>query len=193
MLQVQPTITWPEIDAALCAEFPGLLTPDRRVIETVLKSYAEVDEGGIWHLRENDIAANRQRDIAEMEKLLQATGERLGFTVQTGEPLVWKHALNNSDLHFYLIASTVLSRVLDAADHRPEEGVLVLPGGRAELFMYKRDRDPRLSYRLDGGWRILKFRHVRRMGESKSLSVENLASYLALDPITHDEAQLPLL
>ncbi|MBN2044089.1 MAG: hypothetical protein JW757_03635 [Anaerolineales bacterium] len=193
LLQAQPVISWAEIDAALCEQFPGLLTPDQRLIRMILTSYAEQDQSGNWHLRANDIAASRQKDITEIEQLLCSTGERLGFTVKKGEPLIWEHALNQSDLHFYLIASTVLSRILDAADHRPEEGVVVLPGGRAGLVMYKRERDPRLSYRLDGGWRILKFRHVRRMWESKSLSEKNLASYLVLDPIAHDEAQLPLL
>jgi hypothetical protein len=193
LLQEKLSLTWAEADTTLCAEFPGLLTPDRELIETILKSYAEQDISDVWHLRLSDVSATRRQDLSEVENLLLGTGKRLGFNVRAGEPLVWEKALNGADLHFYLIASTVLTRILAAAAHRPEQGVLVLPGGRAELVMYKRERDPRLSYRLDGGWRFLKFRHVRRMGESDSLSAENLASYLALDPITHDEAQLPLL
>ncbi|MFN2144781.1 MAG: hypothetical protein ACK2T7_05480, partial [Anaerolineales bacterium] len=193
LLQERPTRTLTDLDATLCREFPGLLTPERQLIGKVLESYAEEVSPDTWQLRGNDAAAARRQDVTEIEALLLETGKRLGFQVEQGDSLVWEKALNGSDLHFYLIASSVLTRVLDGADHRPEEGVVVLPGGRAELVMYKREQDPRLNYRLDGGWHFLKFRHARRMAESDSLTPENLASFLALDPITSDEAQLPLL
>ena len=193
LLQEGRSLDWTQIDRTLCAEFPGLQTPDRQLIHTILQSYAAQDTDGNWLLRENDTAASRREDVAAMIQLLAQTGERLGLTVRREKVLVWEAALNGQDLHFTVIASAMLARILDAAEHAPEQGVIVLPGGRAELVMFKRERDPRLSYRLDGGWRFLKYRHVRRMAESESVSMENLASYLTLDPITVDEAQMPLL
>jgi hypothetical protein len=96
------------------------------------------------------------------------------------------------DLHFHVMASAVLG-TLAAESKEPDQRVIVLPGGRAELVLYKRQRDPRLNYLLEGGWQFLKFRHVRRMAESEAVNQDNLASYFSLDPLTHDEAQLPLL
>jgi hypothetical protein len=193
LLQESRPLAWAEIDRTLCVDFPGLQTPDRQLIQTVLQSYAALDPGGRWMLRGNDAAASRREDVAEIYQLLAETGEKFGLKVRKDRLLVWEAALNGQDLHFTVIASGMLARILDAAGHPPEQGVIVLPGGRAELVMFKRERDPRLDFRLDGGWRILKFRHVRRMAESKSVSLENLASYLTLDPITVDEAQMPLL
>jgi len=193
LLQEGRPLAWSEIDQTLCAEFPGLQTPDRQLIHTVLQSYAAQDADGRWLLRENDATASRREDVAEMIQLLAETGEKLGLTVRREKVLVWEAALNGQDLHFTVIASAMLARILDTAEHPSEQGVIVLPGGRAELVMFKRERDPRLNYRLDGGWRFLKYRHVRRMAESESVSLENLASYLVLDPITIDEAQMPLL
>ena len=193
LLQVNQRVRLTEVNDILCAEFTGLQTPDIRLIRTILSSYAEREGDQHWRLRENDTAAHRREDVDEIYQLLGRTGERLGYSIVRDEGLIWSGALGGKDLHFTVIASAMLTRIMDAAAHPPAQGIIVLPGGRAELIMFKRERDPRLSYRLDGGWRFLKFRHVRRMAESKSVSVDNLASYLALDPITVDEAQMPLL
>lgn len=192
LLQKERTLTWPQLDNALCAQFPGLQTPDRPLIETILSSYASLEEDERWHLRQNDTAAKRQEDVREVKDLLAGVGERLGFTVQMGEEIVWEEALQGMDLHFHVMASAVLGR-LAAESGRADGRVIVLPGGRAELVLYKRQRDPRLNYLLEGGWQFLKFRHVRRMAESEAVNRDNLASYFSLDPLTHDEAQLPLL
>ena len=192
LLQKERNLTWVQLDNALCAQFPGLLTPDRPLIEAILNSYAEPDAESIWHLRKNDIAAKRVEDVTEIKDLLAETGKKLGFEVRTGEEITWEKALQGVDLHFQVMASAVLG-TLAAESTQPDQRFIVLPGGRAELVLYKRQRDPRLDYLLDGGWRFLKFRHVRRMAESEAVNRDNLASYFSLDPLTHDEAQLPLL
>jgi hypothetical protein len=192
LLQAQQRVDWGTVDRALCKKFPGLQTPDRRLIRCVLDSYADQDERGFWHLRENDTVSNRQADVAEIRKILGKIGEKLDFPVRNEESILWERALNGADLHFYVVASAVLSRILDGAGHPPEQGLIILPGGRAELVLHKRERNPRMSYQLDGGWRLVKFRHIRRMAESESVNQENLASYLVLDPIAMDDAQLPL-
>ncbi|MEJ2759180.1 MAG: hypothetical protein P8046_11925, partial [Anaerolineales bacterium] len=182
-----------EIDTTLCNQFPGLQTPDASLLQAILNSYAEESQPGHWSLRENDTAAARRADVAEMFRLLEKTGSELGFTVRRENALIWENAQDGQPLYFYVIASSILGRIIHAAQHRPEQGVIVLPGSRAGLVMHKRERDPRLDYQLEGGWRFLKFRYVRRLAESERISPENLASHFALDPLSHEEAQLPLL
>jgi hypothetical protein len=193
LYQENHLLSWDKINIDLCNMFPGLQTPDIPLIQTILQSYTEQIEPGFWQLRSNDTTVSRREDIAEIYAILAETGEELGFSVRRDQPLVWEQALNGNPLHFYLIASAILGKIIDGADHPPEQGIIVLPGSRSGLVMHKRERDPRLNFRLDGGWRFLKFRHVRRLVENEHLSRENLASFFALDPLSHDLAQLPLL
>ena len=191
--QENNTLSWSELNAHLCSTFPGLQTPDTPLVNTILHSYAEPDPAGLWQLKPSDTTPSRRADVAEIYTILADTGEGLGFKVRREQPLVWEQALNGQPLYFYLIASAIMGKIIDGAEHPPEQGIIVLPGSRAGLVMHKRERDPRLDYRLDGGWRFLKFRHVRRLVENEHLSPENLASFFALDPLSHDLAQLPLL
>lgn len=193
LFQRTNTLPWAEIDAQLCTQFPGLETPDATLLRAILQSYAEEGENNRWTLRESDTAAARRADVAEMFRLLEETGTQLGFNVRRETSLVWEGALDGKPLHFYMIASAILGRIIHTAQHPPEQGIIVLPGSRAGLVMHKRERDPRLDYDLEGGWRFLKFRYVRRLAESERISPENLASHFALDPLSHEEAQLPLL
>ena len=193
LLQEGPTRTWAEIDRAMCAQFPGLQTPDSPLLLAILSSYATETETGVWQLRENDTSSARRQDVTELHQFLARIGAQLGYPVQPAQPLVWENALNGQPLYFYLIASAILGKIISSPPHAPEQGVIVLPGGRAGLVLHKRERDPRLDYILEGGWRFLKFRQVRRMAENERLTQENLASYFALDPLAHDDVQMPLL
>lgn len=191
-LQAAGEADYYELDSLLCAQFPGLLTPDQPLVSTILNAYAEKREDGRYYLKEHDRSAARREDIAEIARMLLEIGQRLGFQVRQKEQVIWEQAQAGSDLIFHLIASANLGRILESAKHPPEQGIIVLPGGRAELVLFKQERDPRLDQRMKIGWRLLKFRHVRRMAENRSLSPENLASYLTLDPLTQDQTQIPL-
>jgi hypothetical protein len=198
LLQKKTAMTFAEIDQTLCHQFTGAQTPDLPLIEAILKSYAEHRPDGLWHLRENDTTPSRRADIKELKVILAEIGERMGFSTQTspevdGQVLIWEKAQGRDPLYFYLIASAVLDKIVNHPPHPPEQGVIVLPGSRSGLVLHKRSQNPYLDYLLDGGWRLLKFRSVRRLHENKQLSGENLASHFALDPLGYDDAQLPLL
>jgi len=193
LFQEHNSLDWDQINVYLCRMFPGLQTPDIPLIHTIVQSYAEPTQPGQWQLRPNDTSSSRRADVSEIYSILADTGEALGFSVRRDQPLVWEQALNGQPLHFYLIASSILGKIIHSAEHPPEQGMIVVPGSRAGLVMHKRERDPYLDFQLDGGWRFLKFRHVRRLVETEHLSRENLASFFALDPLSHDLAQLPLL
>ena len=57
-------------------------------------------------------------------------------------------------------------------------------------------RDPRLGRLCDpaqGGWRFIKFRHLRWLVDNPLLSRDNLDELLAIDPLTYSTTQLRLL
>jgi hypothetical protein len=54
-------------------------------------------------------------------------------------------------------------------------------------------RDPTLRDWLARAGRVVKFRHIRRLGAETTLRRENLAERLAIDPPEHRDPQLPLL
>jgi hypothetical protein len=193
LLQQHTEISFADLEKHLCKSFSGLLTPEPSLILTILESYAEQNPDHNWQLRENDSTAARREDVSEMRQILTEMGTRFGLLVSGERPLVWEGAVVPKHLYFYVIASANLSKILRSAKHPPEQGIIVLPGGRANLVLKKLERDPRLEYQIEAGWRFLKFRYLRRMSENTILTLENLPASLTLDPITSDDPQMPLL
>jgi hypothetical protein len=193
-LIVNPATGLAELDQAMCETFTGLMTPEVELLRCILHSYAQEDEGGNWRLRESDNGKTRRSDLEEMRKILTQIGKRLGYQVHDEEPLKW-HDRESSELdyYFYLTASALLSQVLTTSPHPPERCLLVLPGGRAELVLYKLERDHRLAEAAGRGWRFLKFRQVRRMAENLQLNRQALDGQFELDPLRQNDPQMPLL
>ncbi|MEN8243107.1 MAG: hypothetical protein ABFS17_14430 [Chloroflexota bacterium] len=192
-LQEHAELSFTDLEKYLCQSFPGLLTPEPGLIRTILESYAEQSEAHTWRLRENDATATRRDDVEEMRALLTEIGTRLGMQVSGTRPLVWQSNPGAQNLYFYVVASANISKIIQSAPHPPDQGIIVLPGGRASLILEKLERNPHLADQIDAGWRFLKFRYLRRMAETSMLTLENLPSSLTLDPITSDDPQMPLL
>ncbi|MEW6568023.1 MAG: hypothetical protein AB1449_07625 [Chloroflexota bacterium] len=191
-LRGSPVVEETEVEARVCAALPGLLTPDRRLIQTCLRSYAEQEPGTRrWRLRPEDESQARSLDCEEITGLMKALGERLGFAVEAGEQIVWKDPSGRVAYAFRVDELAAVGMLLRDPGGVPL--VHVLPGGRASLVAETARRDPRLRDWLATRGRVLKFRHVRRLAAETTLRVENLAERLALDPPEHRDPQLPLL
>jgi hypothetical protein len=209
-LQKNPASTLEQVDQALCAQFTGLYTPSRELIQECLASYGESPVPGSqgWQLRPEDAPAARRADLESMKNLLEHTGRRLGFQVEAAETIsgrtvfLWLEANGEAAGVFYVIATAMLgsvvfapqsiaplAHIVDPAARR----MIILPGGRARLVEYKLGRDPRLRSALQEGWRLIKFRHLRRLADDLSLERENLERLLDLDPLANRDPQLPLL
>lgn len=184
--------TLDEIDTALCEIFPGLLTPPRSLILAALQSYG-VEVEGRWQLAEADSPQARRKDLREMRSALGGLGQRLGYQVEKNGVVEWRDADGRNAMTFYPIASAVVGEILLSAATPPEHSVIVLPGRRAALALYKLERDPRFAQAQKDGWRFIKYRHVRRLAENLSLTRESFAELLDLDPLTLEQLQAPLL
>ncbi|MDI6694778.1 MAG: hypothetical protein QME21_07015 [Anaerolineales bacterium] len=207
LLQKTPGSSFEHIDQAICRAFPELLTPPREFVQECLISYGEqtAPDSNQWRLRLEDSPAARRADLAQIKTLLIAIGERLGFEVQAKKTddapgwVYWLAARQVPNYHFYVTASAMLAQaILSRAETKadsdaPTRLAVVLPGGRANLVQYKLRRDPRLSMALQSGWRLIKFRHVRRLAEDPLLNRENLEAMLGLDPLENRDPQMTLL
>jgi len=182
-LQKNPATTFPTIDRAICALFPGLLTPSAELVRVCLESYGEAlpNETNKWQLSPQETPANRRADLNGARQMLQTLGERLGYTCQilanshgglpSAPPLVWHASSGEPVFCFYLLASTLIGRfVFQPTPLPPKRCVLVLPGSRARLYAYKLRHNPHLAQTLSGGWHVLKFRYLRQLSEQETLT-----------------------
>jgi hypothetical protein len=125
-----------------------------------------------------------------MLELIETIGERLGYKVeQLGQnACIWKEKRKTVRV-FYLLASAMTTRILDANKYPLEKCLLVLPGGRAGLLAYKENRDPRLRKRLDG-LKIVKFRLLRSLAGIPVLSRQTFEEQLISDPVEQTQGQM---
>ncbi len=171
--------------------FPGLLTPNRRLVMICLNSYAERDdETKLWHLRLEDQQAARAEDKDQMRQLLAQLGDRLGFVVEVEEFLLWSEVDGLLAYQFIVQETATLGRALSVAD----PGItFVLPGGRSTIVLEKARRDHRLGEWLRSGPKVIKYRHIRRLEAETTLQRDNLEERLTIDPPDQHDPQLPLL
>jgi hypothetical protein len=187
-LQKNPRSTLRDLEIVVNADLPGLLTPSLGLLRAVLSSYA-VESEGVWSLRPEDLPATRRTDLETAAQALTALARRLGGTVQRQESPRWLILWQDSGeilYAFYLLASAVAGQILRQNPYPPERSLLVLPGGRAGLLAYKLDRDPTLKSAAEG-WRIVKFRALRRLNEITGLTRARFEKELGGDPIEPPE------
>ncbi len=173
---------------ALYARFPDLLTPEGPWLRAILEHYAEASPQG-WHLRSTERPQARAADLAEIRGLIRTLGQRLGYLVRGDLPLYWEEG-GREVARFY---PSYLARTAPLLQRPPPgEAYLVLPGSRAPLWLLKVSQDPRLQRALEGPWRVLKFRHLRRLAREVT-SRAHWQRLRDLDPMEHQEDQLLLL
>lgn len=195
LLQNSSSLTIQAIDKTLCNEFPGLLTPSPELIQICLESYGEQDppESGLWKLRAQDSAKKRQIELSEMDTLIRQVASSIGCQVSGQMPLVLADNQGNTQYIFYIIASGIVSNILLEQSQNPKKSLIILPGSRANLVIYKIHHDPRLHQAVEDGWRFLKYRQLRLLSKSAIISTTLLEEQLSKDLLTYNAPQLRLL
>jgi hypothetical protein len=173
----------------------GPLTPEPSLVLFCLQSYG-VEEGGIWHLREEDDPIRRVEEIEALRRDLEALGRRLRYRPARGRgwDLRWRE--RGRDVYLFRFSATAVLGDVVTGPPVPRGGrpCRILPGGRAELLAEKLRRDPRLARAAwGGGWQFVKFRHLRRL-IAEGVDRRTFAVMLGLDPATGPRGvQIPLM
>jgi hypothetical protein len=193
LLRRSGSVVQSEVEEAVGAKFPGLLSPDRGLVQACLRSYAlEAEQNsGSWSLREEDQAGARQLDREGLTHLVHALGSRLEYRGSGVDPVVWLDEKGREAYAFYIRETAAFGELVGGPAAR--RVVVLIPGGRGALVAEKARRDPRLELWLAQGARVVKYRHLRRLAEEETLKRENFADRLGIDPPGREDPQLPLL
>ncbi|MFQ6101978.1 MAG: hypothetical protein ACE5OS_12205 [Anaerolineae bacterium] len=196
--EVEPQPAWSleQLVCAVYARFPGLLTPELKLVQVCIDSYSE-QEGETVRLRPEDDPVRRAAEVKALRGDLAGLGERLGFDVEqrNGWDVCWLE--EGREAYVFVISATAALGLHLLTRRAADEGAqrcLVVPGGRAQLVDLKLQRDPRLAHAVAAdGWQFIKFRHLRRLVAEEELDRHALKTVLGLDPIAEQEAaQIPL-
>ncbi len=188
-LNQNPGADRPAIESAVYAELPGLLTPPLALIRAVLDSYA-IESEGRYRLRPEDAPAARLGDLEQAGEMIAQLGTRLGYLPRRPKTearlLTWEEK-GRVLYAFYLLASAAACRLVRNNPYPPENSILVLPGGRAGLLVRKLERDPLLARLWQQGWRLIKYRQLRRLAAMPTLDRRLWRTLLDADPLEPPE------
>jgi hypothetical protein len=175
---------------------PGIFTPQDDLILNCLASYAELVDPQLhqWAIRESEQPAVREADKEALLESLGRIAHRLGFRVSGQQTLYWHDDYDPIPTYrFHIMTSAILSPYLSVNAPPARTNILVIPGSRANLLAYKRQRDPILQGRLDRDFIVIKYRLVRDLEVNPLLSRELFKDLIHADPPEYRATQLALL
>ena len=203
-LKIHTNCTSKEISSVMCDMFPGLYTPDPEFIRICLESYGEKlsKDDSHWQIRQEDQSNARQMDIESAQRYIHQIADRLKFfctDYSSGgkvTAIMWTDNNGDMDFCFFPTFTGAIGEIVLFNEKPPKKGIIVLPGSRANIVVYKLHRDPRLSKAFNpsqGNWQFLKFRHLKSLAENPLLNQGNIDQLLQLDPLTYSTPQLRLI
>ncbi|UCD97693.1 MAG: hypothetical protein JSV42_12065 [Chloroflexota bacterium] len=195
LMNQYPNLTVSQLDQLICDRFLGILTPAYDFVTICIESYCS---GAILinekiSLREEDDWQKRSQELEIIKGAIRLLGQQLSYSAEGDNPVIWKESGEKVRLVFYISATASVGDILINSPHPPRKSIIVLPGARANLIMYKQQTNFFIKKIIDSGWRFLKFRHLRQLLEMPTLSKDNLDTLLEIDPLTESPAQLRLL
>jgi hypothetical protein len=187
-LQKNPNSIYLEIENDLYPRLPGLLTPSKAMIYSVLQSYAEKN-GAAWKLRAEDVASVRRSELNTIAAMLEGIGKRLEYSTRRQDKNYLWEENGKTKRAFYILASALIGRALAETPYPPEQTMIVIPGGRAALAEYKAQRDPALASRIKN-YQVVKYRLLRTLVNVPVLTRETFEEQIASDPLEKSKSQM---
>lgn len=192
LLQKHVTCRLADIDREICNLFPSLLTPEQEIIKECLKSYADfLIETHQYKICEVEKLNQRNKDIVEIQSILEKIGLRLGYQPICNEKEIqWLQKSGKVQFVFFLSTTASLGWVLKKAEgFQAKQCVMVFPGSRSHLIAYKLTSNPIYKESFDAGWHFLKFRYVRKLFSKENLIPSVWDDILDSDPPLWDPPQ----
>jgi hypothetical protein len=187
-------ISFPDIQARLNEQFPGLMTPSSELIRTILDSYGEIVDpvGGVWKLAARENPMTRQADLSEIQETLRTTGVKFGYKVEGETALIWKDNTGNPVYYFAPAVHACVSEAMINSDYPAEKSIIVIPASRTNLLLYKIEKNPLMYEAIAAGWRIIKFRHIRHISREHQDEPEIWEMQLDMDPLEFKPIQMKM-
>jgi hypothetical protein len=179
----------------VCNHFPGMLTPDTELINHCIESYSikEALESDDIILRVQDDPRKRTQEVSEICLSLHDLGRNFGYLTHGENPVEWNTLDGVVSYVFHVTSTAEVGTVIYRSPYPSDKSIIVIPGARANLLLYKIRNNFILAQLVNKGWRFLKFRHFRHMLDSPTINLENLDQELEIDPMTESPAQMRLL
>jgi hypothetical protein len=183
-----------DIQLKMNIQFPGLLTPSAEIIRTILDSYGELTDSinGLWKLSTRENPLPRQSDINEILEILLTTGSRLGYQVTGNADVLWRGDEENLVYYFTASVNACISYKMLNSPYPPDKSILVIPASRANLLLYKIEKNPLLYEAMTAGWRIVKFRHIRHISLEHLTEPGQWDLQLDMDPLEFKPIQMKM-
>ncbi len=93
---------------------------------------------------------------------------------------------------FHILASAIVDKHIRADQSKAQTKILLIPGSRANLLAYKKERDPVLKAALDRAYVVVKYRLVRDLEVNPLLTRELFIEQILVDPPEYRSSQLAL-
>jgi hypothetical protein len=190
VLQDTLALTEAEFARAVYLQFPGSLTPEAALVAICLRAFGREVTPGYWQLRGEDLSQVRQAERQDITEDLLVLGPRLGYRTAPQAPFdaAWFEG-EQVRAAFVVRWQAAVNEALALGDRL--EGAapyLVIPGGRAALVSFKLAHNPVWQQAMDeGGWRFIKYRHVRQLVAQPDIDEYALRTIVGLDPIVERE------
>ncbi len=170
--------------------------------------------GSGWYLRPQDDPASRREDLKSISERVKIIGGQLSLEVNEVEyaavgdfaqsPVQWLDRHGKIVYTFFFLASTTCSKLValqssalqedfSSLIDSPKRTVIVMPGSRSGLMLYKLEEDLQLKRAIESSWRILKFRLVHRLADNQGYELSLLEKLFDLDPLAYKDPQIPLI
>ncbi len=175
-----------KMEKQVCEQFLGSRTPPAELIQICLESYADPIFKAVHHylILPDENLNKRSLELIEMRSLISMCAEKLGIREELSEEsITWK---TNENLtlyrYFFTDSCSIIKFIQETPDEEEVNNVILFPGSRSRLLVYRLNHDPRLEAAANLSWSFVKFRTLRRLAQHDNLTLNLWKELLISDP-----------
>lgn len=196
VLSTGESVQFEQLEERLHREIKPIFSPIRDLLMHILSSYAEEDPNipNRWLIRVNEHPSLRALDQKTIRGMLAKLGGQMEMeVVHRDNILEWVNPIDKQlQYRFIIFTHSKFTEMLARDDGSAPNRVLVIPGSRSNLIVYKKKNNPWLADMLEE-WHLLKFRHVSRLMDNPMLTRDTFDLLLDNDPPEYQPMQMVLL
>ena len=179
-----------DIDRAICRQFPGLQTPDRKYIQLILSTYGIPlpDQADTYQIAEHAMPEAIAAVRSQTEQYLSQMAQNQGFeTGQFDGEIRWFDKTNaEARWIFHLLDNAAISHIIFSSTIRNKSQILVLPDFVSPLIRYKFQINPRLEQSADQFGYVFRYSRIEEIVKATESGLETFSNMLNRAPDVFD-------